>query len=138
MSVKENKAIIRRIYEHYNRRELDNYLEVFTPEYVEHYPNMDMPLERAMEAGKAFIVAFPDVISTIEDIIAEGDKVAFRVTHRGTHKGVFMGIAPTGKKIEMTNTVMGRISGGKWAECWTTMDMFNLMQQIGAIPKRER
>jgi predicted ester cyclase len=136
MSLEENKALIRRVYELFNRRELDKYLEVFAPEYVEHYPSVDMSLERAMEAGKMFIVAFPDVISTIEDIIAEGDKVAFRVKHRGTHKGVFMGIAPTGNKIEMTNTVIGRVAGDKCAECWVTMDMFNLMQQLGAIPKR--
>jgi predicted ester cyclase len=138
MSLEENKALVRRMYELFNRRELDKYLELFAPEYIEHYPSIDMPLERAMEAGKAFIIAFPDVISTVEDIIAEGDKVAFRVKHRGTHKGVYMGIAPAGNKIEMTNTVIGRISDGKAAECWATMDMFNLMQQLGVIPKRER
>ncbi len=136
MSIKENKAIIRHAYELFNRRELDKYLEIFTPGYVEHYPDGDMSLKQVLESVTMFCGAFPDVTSTIEDMVAEGDKVAFRVTHRGTHKGDFMGIAPTGNKIEMTNTAIFRIAGGKLAECWPTMDNLRVMQQLGAIPKQ--
>jgi predicted ester cyclase len=136
MSIKENKALVRRMYELWNRKELDKYLEVFAPGYVEHYPDRDTSLEQVIESGTMFCVAFPDVTSTIEDMVAEGDRVAFRVTHRGTHKGDFMGIAPTGNKIEMTNTAIFRIAGGKCAECWATMDELRLMQQLGAIPKQ--
>ena len=68
--------------------------------------------------------------------VAEGDKVAIRVTWRGTHKGEFMGIAPTGNKIEMTNTLIFRIAVGKLAENWATIDELRLMQQLGVIPKQ--
>ena len=136
MSIKENKTLIRRVYELWNRKELDKYLEVFAPGYVEHYPDGDMPLKQVLESGTMFCDAFPDVTSTIEDMVAEDDKVAIRVTHRGTHKGEFMGIAPTGNKIEMTNTAIFRIASGKLAECWPTMDNLRVMQQLGAIPKQ--
>jgi predicted ester cyclase len=138
MSLEENKALIRRVYELFNRRELDAIPELSTPGYVEHYTGSDVPGEQVMKFTSAFFAAFPDVNFTIEDMVAEGDKVAVRVNWKGTHKGVFMGIAPTGNKINITNTGIFRITGGKGAECWATMDMFNLMQQIGAIPKRER
>ena len=78
--------------------------------------------------------AFPDAKSTVEDILAEGAKVAWRVTHRGTHQSEFMGIAPTGKKIEMTNTGIARITAGRWMETWGTADNRRLMQQPGIIP----
>ena len=134
MSVEENKALIRRMYELFNKRELDKYDEVFGPGYVEHYPGMDLSLEQVLKGGPAWLAAFPDVVSEIEDMIAEGDKVAYRVTHRGTHRGPYMGIAATGNKIQMTNTCIIRIASGRCAECWATMDNLNLMRQIGAIP----
>jgi predicted ester cyclase len=136
MSTKENKAMVRRMYELYNRRELDAVYELYTPDCLFHFGGGDMPLEKYKQFDAMWYSAFPDTVSTIEDIIAEGDKVAFRVTHRGTHKGVYMGIAPTGNKIEVTNTVMGRGIGGKCVEGWVTADSLRLMQQIGAIPKR--
>ena len=134
MSIKENKALVRRMYEIFNKRELDRYPEIYTPGYTEHYPDMNVPLEQVIQEGKQYVVAFPDLVSTIEDMVAEGDKVAIRVTHRGTHKGEFMGIAPTGNKIEMTNTAIFRIASGKCAECWATLDNLRFMQQLGVIP----
>ena len=135
MSIKENKTLIRRVYELWNRKELDKYLEVFAPGYVEHYPDGDMPLKQVIESGTMFCVAFPDVTSTIEDMVAEGDKVAVLMTSRGTHKGEFLGIPPTGNKIEMRNTCIIRIANGKLAEWWGTLDGLSVMQQLGVIPK---
>ena len=76
--------------------------------------------------------AFSNASATIEDIIAEGDKVAYRITWEMTHTGEFMGITPTGKKIKLTYPAIVRISGGKIAEWWGTGD--TLMQQLGALP----
>ncbi len=135
MSIKENKALILRFYDLYNKRELEAAYELFAPEYVFH-PASNMSREQVKQLDVMFYAAFPDTVSTIEDIIAEGDKVAFRVNMRGTHTGPFMGIAPTGNKIEMTNTVMGRAAGGKCVESWATMDSLSLMQQLDVIPKR--
>ncbi len=78
--------------------------------------------------------AFPDSVATIEDILAEGDKVAFRVTYRMTHQAKFMGIEPTGKKVTMTNAAIYRIAAGKVVEGWATIDNLHFMQQLGAIP----
>lgn len=71
---------------------------------------------------------------TIDDApIAKGDTVAVRSTHRGTHEGEFMGIEPTGKQIEVENTIFARIEDGKVVERWVQFDTFGLMQQLGAI-----
>ena len=137
MSIKENKALIRRAYELMNRRELDAYFELLSPDYIEHHTTMgDSSLEQIIQGVPTFFTAFPDIHATIEDMLAEGDRVAIRVIWRGTHKGDFMGIAPTGNKIEMTNTAIFRIADGKWAETWATTDDLRLIQQLGVIPKQ--
>lgn len=135
MSLKENKALILRFYDLYNRREMEAAYELFAPEYVYH-PIGDSSKEQAKQADTMGIAAFPDAICTINDIIAEGDKVAFRVNMRGTHTGPFMGTAPTGKKIEMNNTYIVKIVGNKWVEQWGTTEFPRVMQELGVIPKR--
>jgi steroid delta-isomerase-like uncharacterized protein len=124
------------MYELINRRELAAYFKLLAPGYVEHLTTGDMSLEQIKQLDAIMFAAFPDVTSTIEDMVAEEDKVAFRVTHRGTHKGEFMGIPPTGNKIEMTNTFIIKIATGKVAEGWATIDELRLMQQLGVIPKQ--
>jgi steroid delta-isomerase-like uncharacterized protein len=79
-------------------------------------------------------VAFPDYHMTIEDNIAEGDKVVTRLTVRGTHQGDFMGVAPTGKQFTMTMIVISRIRDGKILECWQSSDLLGQLQQLGVIP----
>ncbi len=77
---------------------------------------------------------FPDLHITIEDIIAEGDKVATRATARGTHKGEFMNIPPTGKQVTVTSIAIQQIAGGKVVEVWVNIDHLGMMQQLGAVP----
>ena len=136
MSIEENKALIRHIYELCNRKELDAYFQLIDSAYIAHFSMGDFPLEQAKQFETMYFAAFPDAIATIEDMVAEGDKVAIRVTWRGTHKSEFMGIAPTGNKIETTNTPIFRIADGKLAENWATIDELRLMQQLGVIPKQ--
>jgi len=95
-----------------------------------------MSLEQIKELLIDFYNAFPDAKSTVDIILAEGDMVAWRVTHRGTHKGKFMGISPTGKNFDVTNTAIARIVDGRWLDTWATMDNLHLMQQLGAIPSQ--
>jgi len=83
-----------------------------------------------------FYEAFPDAQGIVEQMIAEGDRVAVRVTWRGTHMGKWMDIAPTGNKLNITNTAIFRIAEGKLAEIWATTDTLRFMQQLGAIPSR--
>jgi predicted ester cyclase len=78
--------------------------------------------------------AFSDISITVEDQIAEGDKVVSRWTIRGTHKGEYMGIAPTGKQVTITGISIYRIEKGKIVEDWANSDMLGMLQQLGAIP----
>jgi steroid delta-isomerase-like uncharacterized protein len=137
MPVEENKELLRKVYDLWNHKEIAAAFEFFDPGYSEHYP--DGTTLRNDEEGKKFLMgfftAFPDIVSSIDDMVAEGDKVAMRVTWRGTHQGLFMGIPATGKRIQMTNSAIFRIAGGKVAESWAHADNLGLMQQLGVIPK---
>jgi predicted ester cyclase len=70
----------------------------------------------------------------VEDLVAEGDKVAARVTVRGTHRGAFLGLAPTGKAVTQTGIDIVRVAGGKAVERWGSFDELGLLQQLGALP----
>ena len=81
----------------------------------------------------SFRVAFPDGRTTIEDTVAEGDTVVTRWTFRGTHRGGFAGIAPTGRLVEIAGINIDRIAGGRFVERWYEMDRLGLMRQLGAM-----
>jgi predicted ester cyclase len=91
--------------------------------------------EAAKHEAADFRQGFPDVVSTIEDIIAEGDKVVAHWRSRATHEGNYMGIAPTGNRVEFTGISVYRIEEGKIAQSWTVENQLGLKQQIGAIPE---
>jgi predicted ester cyclase len=78
--------------------------------------------------------AFPDGHTTVEDSIAEGDKVAYRWTFRGTHRGELMGILPTERQVTITGITVDRISGGKIEEEWNNFDQLGMLQQLGVAP----
>ena len=79
-------------------------------------------------------MAFPDLVVTVEDQIAEGDRVVTRWTARGTHGGEFLGIPPTGKEFTFKGVDIVRIVDGKIVEGWDVPDLFGLMRQLGLIP----
>jgi len=137
MSIEEeNKAVVKRAYEDLNQKGLAAYYELVTPDHIVHLTEGDMSLEQDRQFNTMFYEAFPDAKGTVEQMIAEGDRVAVRVTWRGTHTGKWMDIAPTGNKIDITNTAIFRIADGKLAEIWATTDTLRFMQQIGIIPSR--
>jgi steroid delta-isomerase-like uncharacterized protein len=135
MPVEENKELLRHVYDLWNRKELADAFDLHDPGYCEYYPDRTMQPAEFRNFVRMFVAAFPDIVSMIEDMVAENDKVAIRVTWRGTHKNQFMGIPATGNKIEITNTAIFRIAGGKLAENWATTDDMRLMRQLGVIPK---
>jgi len=102
---------------------------------VSHNNPLDAP--SGMEGFKHFVTtfraAFPDLIFTIEDMIAERDKVVARVSLRGTHKGDFMGVPATGRSVEMDSIDIMRFADGKLVEHWGQGDVVGLMQQLGAV-----
>jgi predicted ester cyclase len=79
--------------------------------------------------------SFSDLHFTVEDMVAEGDKVVYRYSVRGTHKGSFMGIAPTGEQFAVTGIHIYRVADGKLQEEWENWDMLGLMRQLGVIPQ---
>jgi steroid delta-isomerase-like uncharacterized protein len=81
--------------------------------------------------------ALPDIHMTIEDIIAEGDKVTVRITVEGTHKGGQLGVAPTGRKVRIEGLVVLRIANGQIVEGWNSWDQLGLLRQIGALPAQK-
>ena len=136
--MEDNKALVRRWIEGWNRgKELEVTDEVYDANYILHDPG-NPGLAGLRELKGALIMyrtAFPDFHITIEELIAEGDKVIVRYTDRGTHKGDFMGIPPTGKRFTATGIGINRISGGKIVEGWANWDMLGLMQQLGILPQ---
>ena len=136
MSPEENKAIVRRFVEAYNERKLDLIDDFVAPNYLDHTNKVGREgLKQLFDVG---LIAFPDWHETIEDIIAEGDKVWVRLSYTGTHKGEFMGLAPTGKKITYTGVGIWRIVGGKVVERKTIRDMLDFLQQLGVIEPTEK
>lgn len=135
MTIQENKAIVRRFIERvYNAGDTDFVDVIVDPGFLRHGIGGTMHRPQIIKNRVAAVrSAFPDFHITIEDQIAEDDKVVTRQTHRGTHKGTFMGVAPTDVKIETTETSVLRIADGKICEVWVNVDLLTMMQQIGAI-----
>ena len=123
MSVKENRALVRQMYELTNQGKLDAFYELVSPECVFHFPDGDMSKEEAKRFDTMWLCAFPDIRVAIEDMVAEGDKVAIRVNWRGTYQGEYMGSAPTGRKINITNANTIKITDGRWIEFWNVTDI---------------
>jgi steroid delta-isomerase-like uncharacterized protein len=140
MSAEENKDIFRRYVEEVgNEGKLELADEIFD-RYLAHQPD-GSALERGPEDVKRFMgefhEAFPDFHTEIEDQIAEDDKVVTRWTMRGTHRGEFRGIAPTGNALEITGIGIFRFSEGKVVESWDNFDQLGMMRQLGAITTPE-
>jgi steroid delta-isomerase-like uncharacterized protein len=136
MAARENKAITRRIFEEViNTGDLSLADQFIAQEMVSHNNPPDAP--SGMEGFKHFVTtfraAFPDLTFTIEDMIAERDKVVARVTMRGTHKGDFMGVPATARGVDMDSIDIMRFADGKVVEHWGQGDVVGLLQQLGAV-----
>ena len=134
----ENKALARSWFEElFNAQNLDAADEITAQDSVNHDPlltNLPSGPEGDEHVVNLYHGAFPDAQITVEDQIAEGDKVVTRWTGRGTHQGEFMGVAPSGNRVEIAGITINRISGSKISETWTIYDALGMMQQIGAMP----
>jgi predicted ester cyclase len=143
MSIEVNKALIRRGIEVANRGNLTELLamidELFAPDFVFHDSNIPIPTGgiRSREDYKQFVTGFQAAIPgqfTIEDLIAEGDKVGARYTYRGTNQGQWRGVPPTGKAVTFTGTITYRIVDGKAVEAWQNADNLSVLRQLGILP----
>jgi steroid delta-isomerase-like uncharacterized protein len=136
MSTENNKALVRRGFEvGMNQRKLDVFDELLAPSYHNHNMPAPSPGPTGMKQVLAmFTEAFPDLQITIEQMIAEGDRVATQGAWKGTHKGVFMGVPATGKSVSVGYIDVWRMENGKAVENWVQMDLLGLMQQLGVVP----
>jgi steroid delta-isomerase-like uncharacterized protein len=142
MSTDEHKTLIRRWWDGLSQGNAAELIdEVYAPDYVLHDPSLPEPvqgLEGVHEFIAAVTAAFPDGQATVEDLVAEEDRVVQRVTYRGTHQGEFLGVPATGKAVSVWVMVISRIADGKIAEEWQLVDGLGLMQQLGALPAAEQ
>jgi steroid delta-isomerase-like uncharacterized protein len=140
VSIEANKAVVRRFLEEMNHGNLAIADELLAEDLVRYLPGSAKPVNRATsdKVEVAFYVAFPDLVSTIEEMVAEDDRVTARITARGTHTGSFQGIAPTGRAIVMTEIFIARIRDGKIAELRAEADLLGLFQQLGSMPAAAR
>ena len=137
MSLEENKAIILSLYEADNKKDLTILDEVISPDFFDPSFQLRGP-EGYKQFETAFFKAFPDWIETIEDIIAEGDKVWIRFTGTGTHKGEFRGLTPTGKKVTFKGVQIWRLVDGKVVSKDSILDLLDALRQLGAIEYTEK
>ena len=136
MSVEENKALVRRFVEEFwNEGNMATADELMAVDAEIHMPTGEVVnLDGLKSFAGMFRGSFPDWHSTVEELIAEGDKVAERWTARGTHQGELLGIPPpTGMRVEVPGSVFYRIVGGKIVEFRGLFNMMSLMQQLGEI-----
>jgi steroid delta-isomerase-like uncharacterized protein len=131
------KAVARQVIEIFNTGNLDLADDVIADDYVGHDPTSPEPLQ-GRDAFKAQVAlyrgAFSDLELTIDDELAEGDRVVTRWTGRGTHDGELFGISATGNTTTVTGISISRIADGKIVEDWSNWDALGLMQQLGAVP----
>jgi predicted ester cyclase len=138
MTTEANTAIVRRYREIHNTNQLGSLGEVLAADYAPHslMPGLPAGLDGARMAHQGAVASFPDIHTTTEDLIAEGDKVVERWSVTMTHTGAaFFGVpAGSGKKVAVTGISIYRIAGGKIVEHWGEMDFSRVLMQLGALP----
>jgi steroid delta-isomerase-like uncharacterized protein len=149
MSTEDNKDLVRRYIETWNRGDLQGMAEFWSPDMV-HHTRMGSPcrspdmvhhtrmgshgFDKVISIVSGFMAAFPDLQFEIEDLVADGDRVASRMTARATHTGEYLGMPATGKSVKCSVFGIARVSDGKLIEHWGVTDELQLMQQVGIVP----
>ena len=139
MTLEQNKAIAQRfIQEVFVRQDERAADELTAPDFVPHsWPGVEPGVESLKQAQRRVSAGLEDARMTVEDVIAEGDKVVVRLTSHGRHAGEFMGMPASGKAYDISEIHIFRIENGKVAEEWIQSDMLGLLQQTGVIPPFE-
>jgi steroid delta-isomerase-like uncharacterized protein len=137
-TAEQNKTLVRRLLDRIrdeHRWDETVMEEFFAPNYRRYLTPHTTPItaEDHRQRAERLRAAFPDANATLEDIVAEADRVAYRLTIRGTHQGVFQGIPPTHRRVTVSLTAIVRIENGKLAEEWGGLDVIDLLRQVGAV-----
>ncbi|HEY40961.1 MAG TPA: ester cyclase [Dehalococcoidia bacterium] len=136
MSIEENKDLVCRWIEELNRQNWAAINEFIAANFIGHNPERETHRQDMEESFTRFYKAFPDYLWTIDDMVAEGEKVAVRMTGVGTHKGEYAGAAPTEKQVKLADIGIFRIAGGKIVEDWAQRDILGFLQQLGILPSQ--
>jgi predicted ester cyclase len=135
----ENEAIVRRAFDEIGQGELAVADEIIATGFVRHDLGGNFPDVTGPEGVKRLIAAlraaFPDIQTTVEDVISGGDRVVVRFTAQATHEGQFQRIAPTGKRVSWAGINVYRVANGQIQETWQLADTWGLMRQLGAVPE---
>jgi predicted ester cyclase len=133
----DNKRVVRRYFEELDRQRTTP-VDVCSAGFTFHvagFPPMD--LEATKQFSAVFFDGLPDLKHSLDELIAEGDKVAFRCRYEGTHTAEFMGVPASGRRVSAVGVGVIRVADGKVAEFWVSPDRMTIMQQIGALPAQE-
>jgi steroid delta-isomerase-like uncharacterized protein len=133
----DNTTTMRTIYERINAGDIAGFGDLVADDFVEHEGMPDLPptKEGTLEFFRMLLTAFPDLRMDVEDLIASDDKAVARVKTTGTQEGAFMGVPPSGARVEMELVDIMRFDdAGLVCEHWGVADMLSLMQQLGAVP----
>jgi C-1 hydroxylase len=129
----ENKELVRKWFEALSRHDADSAADMVTSDFV-HNSSTNQGREGVRAELDYWFSAFPDASVSVEDLIAEGDRVVARVTSSGTHGGEFMGAPATGKRISVQEVDILRIENGRIAEAWAAVDFYGMLTQLGLLP----
>jgi steroid delta-isomerase-like uncharacterized protein len=127
--------LVRRSFEVFNRGDIDACVDLMTPDFVANVagaPGPTVGRDAWKQNALMFREAFPDLRAEIEDIFGAGDRVAVRLTFRGTHRGAFLGMPATGREVVFSSVEIYRVAGDQFAEEWVSPDITSLMGQLGA------
>lgn len=127
--------MVRRYIETWNRGDLQGMAQFWAPDMVHHTRFGSHGYEAVIAIVSGFMQAFPDLQFEIEDLVADGDRVASRMTARATHLGAYMGMPATGKSVSCSVFGIARVVNGKLVEHWGVTDELHLTEQIGLVPE---
>jgi steroid delta-isomerase-like uncharacterized protein len=132
------KSLLRRFYQETSAGNLDVVDELVADDFIDHeeFPGLEPDKEGVKKFFAMFRTAFPDARMEPHEMLADGDLVSCRATFTGTQQGEFMGVPPTGRRIEANAIDILRVRDGQFVEHWGVMDAMTMMQQLGALPKQ--
>jgi steroid delta-isomerase-like uncharacterized protein len=134
----DHAATVRRFYEMISAGDIDGFGAMLADDFIEHEetPGLAPTKDGVLQFFRMYLAAFPDLRMEPQDVLADGDKVIARVHATGTHEGEFMGMAPTGKRVDVQLIDIIRFSDdGLAREHWGVADQMRMLQQLGAIPE---
>ena len=130
--------LVRRSFDTFNTGDIEACVGLLAEDFVAHVAGSPAPQhgrEPWRQNALMFREAFPDLVATIDDIFGRDDRVAVRLTFRGTHDGPFFGMAATGRRVSFTSLELYRVAGGRLAEEWVSPDVTTLLAQVAPTPE---